>query len=187
MATFHKLTPKSSPSHPTQGYYPHLLTHGCKPAAFSMLQSLPSERGKSIQQGILRFQLSDLAGYVGLLCPINTACDQYCSIADQLYSLERALIDTGEATPSRKQLQAYTFKMSGPIGLARSQVLIIPGSSSLLHINRQHHFKNSRVSKTLDFYRIYCTKQNIRCSMCRISRDWNNKPTTCILVSKQLL
>src|SRR5438105_7812677 len=36
---------------------------------------------------------------------------------------ERALIDTGEATPSRKQLQAYTSKMSGPIGLARSQFL----------------------------------------------------------------
>src|SRR6266540_7554975 len=47
----------------------------------------------------------------------------YSSIADQLYRLERALIDTGEATPSRKQLQAYTSKMSGPIGLARSQFL----------------------------------------------------------------
>src|SRR6266542_5580297 len=45
-------------------------------------------------------------------------------------SLERALIDTGEATPSRKQLQAYTPKMSGPIGLARSQFLTFILSSS---------------------------------------------------------
>src|SRR5436190_11592979 len=44
---------------------------------------------------------------------------------------ERALIDTGEATPSRKQLQAYTPKMSGPIGLARSQFLNFISSSSL--------------------------------------------------------
>src|SRR5438105_11824951 len=44
---------------------------------------------------------------------------------------ERALIDTGEATPSRKQLQVYTPKMSGPIGLARSQFLNFILSSSL--------------------------------------------------------
>src|SRR5436853_6447747 len=44
---------------------------------------------------------------------------------------ERALIDTGEATPSRKQLQAYTSKMSGPIGLARSKFLNFILSSSL--------------------------------------------------------
>src|SRR5207237_9656894 len=37
MATFRQLTPKLLPSHPTQGYYPHLLVHGRYPAAFSML------------------------------------------------------------------------------------------------------------------------------------------------------
>src|SRR6266540_4234658 len=45
---------------------------------------------------------------------------------------ERALIDTGEATPSRKQLQAYTSKMSGPIGLARSKFFLNFNLSSSL-------------------------------------------------------
>ena len=39
--------------------------------------------------------------------------------------------------------------MSGPIGLARSQVLIIQGSSSLLHFNRLHHFKSRECQKHL--------------------------------------
>src|SRR5438128_12029349 len=46
-------------------------------------------------------------------------------------NLERALIDTGGATPPRKQLQAYTSKVSGPIGPARSQLLNFHLSSSL--------------------------------------------------------
>src|SRR6266540_6775083 len=46
-------------------------------------------------------------------------------------NLKRALIDTGEATPPRKQLQAYTSKVSGPIGPARSQLLNFHLSSSL--------------------------------------------------------
>src|SRR6266508_4007573 len=46
-------------------------------------------------------------------------------------NLEWALIYTGGATPPRKQLQAYTSKMSGPIGPARSQLLNFHLSSSL--------------------------------------------------------
>src|SRR6266498_1963210 len=46
MSTFHELTPKSSPSHPTQGYHPHLLAHGCEPAAFSMLIVLALRKGE---------------------------------------------------------------------------------------------------------------------------------------------
>src|SRR5438128_6111797 len=42
--------------------------------------------------------------------PHNTACDKYCSIADQMYGLERALINTGEATPPRKQAAPYTSR-----------------------------------------------------------------------------
>ena len=45
MATFHELTLKSSPSYPTQGYYPHLLAHGCEPAAFSMITVLALKEG----------------------------------------------------------------------------------------------------------------------------------------------
>ena len=45
MATFRELTPKSSPSHPTQGYYPHLLAHGCGLAAFNMLIVLALKKG----------------------------------------------------------------------------------------------------------------------------------------------
>src|SRR6266508_3405518 len=46
MATFHELTPKSSPSYPTQGFYPHLLARGCEPAAFSMLIVLALRKGE---------------------------------------------------------------------------------------------------------------------------------------------
>src|SRR5438128_9447778 len=67
------------------------------------------------------------------------ACDYYSSIADQLYRLERALIDSGEATPSRKQLQAYTSKMSGPIGLARSQFFKLPSYHYHCHHHPFHH------------------------------------------------
>src|SRR5438105_8978806 len=67
---------------------------------------------------------------------------------------ERALIDTGEATPSRKQLQAYTPKMSGPIGLARSQFLNFTLSSSLSSFTfpshkRYHHFKSYFATGTI--------------------------------------
>src|SRR5438105_15469646 len=37
-------------------------------------QSLPCEAWTSIQYGTLRFQLRDLAGYVGSPSPTNTAC-----------------------------------------------------------------------------------------------------------------
>src|SRR5438105_3969441 len=45
MATFHELTLKTSPSHPTQGYCPYLLVHGCEPAAFSLLTVLALKEG----------------------------------------------------------------------------------------------------------------------------------------------
>src|SRR6266540_5890021 len=65
---------------------------------------------------------------------------------------------------TKEASSAVHFPASGPIGLARSQFLI-----SISH----HHyycnstrgsiiFKGSRVSKVLDFYRVYCTKQNLR-------------------------
>src|SRR5207253_2834352 len=62
---------------------------------------------------------------------------------------ERALIDTGEATPSRKQLQAYTPKMSGPIGLARSQFFFkLPSllSSPLFSSHNRYHYFKSYIS-----------------------------------------
>src|SRR5438876_6914772 len=40
--------------------------------------------------------------------PHNTACDWYCSTAESRDNLERALTDTGEATPPRKQAAPYT-------------------------------------------------------------------------------
>src|SRR6266508_2847392 len=54
-------------------------------------------------------------------------------------NLEWALIDTGGATSSRKQLQAYTSKMPGPIGTVRSQILNI--------IVRHHCFHIISISK----------------------------------------
>src|SRR5207237_8986504 len=36
---------ESSPSHPTQGYCPDLLAHGCEPAAFSMITVLALKEG----------------------------------------------------------------------------------------------------------------------------------------------
>src|SRR5438105_4626313 len=54
-------------------------------------------------------------------------------------NLERALIDTGGATLSRKQLQAYTSKMPDPIGPARSQILNI--------IVHHHYFHIISISK----------------------------------------
>src|SRR5438128_146301 len=65
---------------------------------------------------------------------------------------ERALIDTGDATPSRKQLQAYTPKMSGPIGLARSQFFKVPSSLSsplFSSHNRYHYFKSYITTGTI--------------------------------------
>src|SRR5438034_8241572 len=59
---------------------------------------------------------------------------------------------------------AVHFPVSGPIGLARSQIFNINLPSSLLlqFIRGSIIFKGSRVSKVLDFYRVYCTKQNLR-------------------------
>src|SRR5438128_10894682 len=67
----------------------------------------------------------------------------------------------GRGYATKEAGSAIHFPVSGPIGLARSQVLI-SYLSSLLHIRGSIIFKGSRVSKVLDFYRIYCTKQNLR-------------------------
>src|SRR5207237_245 len=96
---------------------------------------------------------------------------------------ERALIDTGEATPSRKQLQAYTSKMSGPIGLTRSQILNI----------KFHHLYcisiGSIILKTRECQKHSTSIESIALSkayspILLVIRDiqgiLNNKPTTCI-------
>src|SRR5438128_7559676 len=82
-----------------------------------------------------------------------------------MYRLERALIDTGEATPPRKQAAPYT-----------SWCRLLLGSPGLKFFNIQFiiifiitlisiiSFKilYSRVSEALDFYRVYSTMQSIR-------------------------
>src|SRR6266540_426066 len=98
---------------------------------------------------------------------------------------ERALIDTGEAMPSRKQLQAYTPKMSGPIGLARSQFLIsifhhhyycnTSGVASFLKSREYQKYSSSSGSIALS--KIY---DPIILVIREISRNGSIKPTTCI-------
>ena len=64
---------------------------------------------------------------------------------------------------SKEGASGVPFLVPGPIGLARSQILI-PDYPYFHHIIRYHHFKvlNSRVSEALNFYRYYCTKHNSR-------------------------
>src|SRR5438105_12915969 len=70
-------------------------------------------------------------------------------------NLERALIDTGGATSSKKQATPYTCKMPSSIGPARSQILNI--------IVHHHYFHIISISKLLlKIYRSYSTKQSIR-------------------------
>jgi len=130
MATFHELTPKSSPSHPTQGYCPYLLAHGCEPAAFSLLTVLALKEGVQPVRNtpILIWRYCRLRRFTvphnhGMWLVLFNSWSRACN--------ERALIDTCEATSSRKQLPAYTSEMPGPIGLARSQFLNFILSSSL--------------------------------------------------------
>src|SRR5438105_1853859 len=59
----------------------------------------------------------------------------------------------------------------------------LPSSLLLQFIRGSIIFKGSRVSKVLDFYRVYCTKQNLRpyhTIIREISRNGSSKPTTCI-------
>src|SRR6266540_61980 len=79
------------------------------------------------------------------------------SIADQLYRLERSLIDTGEATPPQKQPQAYTSRrrvLLGSPGLKFYFFIIIFVIINIKSLSSSS-FKvlYSRVSTTLDFYR----------------------------------
>ncbi len=95
--------------------------------------------------------------------PINTACDQYCSIANQLYRLERALIDTGEATPPKKQSETYTSRVGSYWARLVSIfnikfIIIFITSLSIISFKILY----SRVSEALDFYRFYSTKHGIR-------------------------
>ena len=91
--------------------------------------------------------------------PIGHGMWLVSSIADQLYRLERSLIDTGEATPPQKQPQAYTSRcqvLLGSSGLKFYFFIIIfiiiniksLGSSSFKVLY-------SRVSEALDFYRYW--------------------------------
>src|SRR6266540_3426116 len=69
------------------------------------------------------------------------------------------------------------FPVSGPIGLTRSHFLYHI-SLPLSHFNRGSIILNSRVSKALDFYRNYCTKQSIRSyhnNYQGIIKDWINQ------------
>src|SRR5438105_2742308 len=75
-------------------------------------------------------------------------------------NLEWALIDTGGATPPRKQLQAYTSKVSGPIGPARSQLLNFHLSSSLSSLSSHHEVPHFKI--LFNHYRYYSTKHSLR-------------------------
>src|SRR6266508_7002626 len=94
-----------------------------------------------------------------------------------MYELERALIDTGEATPPRKQAAPYTSRcrvLLGSPGLIFYTYTII----IIITFNRGSNILNSRVSKALDFYRNYCTKQSIRSyhnNYHGIIKDWINQ------------
>src|SRR6266540_3295768 len=100
---------------------------------------------------------------------------------------ERALIDTGDATPSRKQLQAYTPKMSGPIGLARSQFFKLPSSLSsplFSSHNRYHHFKSCITTGTIALSKAVVP---IHTSLFGISRNLGKQILLMQLGIKQLL
>src|SRR6266540_4085866 len=77
-------------------------------------------------------------------------------------NLEQALIDTGGATPPRKQLQAYTSKVSGPIGPTRSQLLNFHLSSSLSSLSSHHEVPHFFFKILFNHYRFYSTKHSIR-------------------------
>ena len=124
MITFRQLTPKSSPSHPTQGYYPHLLAHGCGPAAFSMLiVPCPHKGGSPSSKDY---------------CASNSVILQATSVyrapkTRHVTSTVQQLIKGIQRTGLNRHRRGYAtkeagstihFLVSGPIGLARSHILI---------------------------------------------------------------
>ena len=130
MATFHELTPKSSPSHPTQGYCPYLLAHGCEPAAFSLLTVLALKEGVQPVRNtpILIWRYCRLRRFT---VPHNhgmwLVLFNSWSIVQTRTSLNRHR--RGYATT--EAATCVHFSASGPIGLARSQFLNFILSSSL--------------------------------------------------------
>src|SRR6266540_4836694 len=68
--------------------------------------------------------------------PHNTACDQYCSKAESRDNLERALTDTGEATPPRKQAVPYTSRCRVLLGSPGLNFVNITYNNILLFVNR---------------------------------------------------
>src|SRR5207237_683668 len=124
MATFHELTPKSSPSHPTQGYYPHLLAHGCEPAAFSMLIVLALKKG-------------EIHPVRHTALPTRRSCRLHRFTVPHKHSMWLVLFNSGSIVQPRTGLNRHRrgyatkeavrdihFPVSGPIGLARFQFLI---------------------------------------------------------------
>src|SRR6266508_400800 len=66
--------PKFSPWYPYSRAYPHILAHGCEPAAFDLLTLLALREGGRL----VRYTLVQTRRYCKLrsfTAPINTACD----------------------------------------------------------------------------------------------------------------
>src|SRR6266540_6417552 len=134
MATFHELTPKLSPSHPTQGYYPHLLAHDRYPAAFSMLIVL------ALKEGVPPSKDYSASNSMMLQATSVYRVPYTRHVTSTVQKLIKGMSRTGlnrhrRGYATKEAGNTVHFPVSGPIGLARSHILI-PYFILLITFNR---------------------------------------------------
>src|SRR5207237_1382437 len=101
-------------------------------------------------------------GYIGLLCPITQ------HVTSTVQKLIKGMPRTGlnrhrRGFATKEAGSAVHFPVSGPIGLARSHILIPYFIITIIELQLGvYFFYSSRVSEALNFYRTYCTKQGER-------------------------